>query len=74
MTPFPSEIREFAQIFVETQSHRNQADYNPLSDFTPPDVDRIINRAELAINRLASTPAAIRRAFAIAALLRNRAE
>ena len=74
MAPFPSEIREFAQIFVETQSQRNHADYNPVTNFFPPDVDRVINRADLAINLLASAPADIRRAFAIAILLRNRAD
>lgn len=74
MAPFPSEIREFAQIFVETQSQRNQADYNPLSDFSPPDVERIINRADLAISHLAAAPTAIRRAFAITMLLRNRTD
>ena len=74
MASFPPEIKEFAQTFVEIQGRRNQADYNPLSDLTALDVGHIVNRAELAINLLASTPAAIQRAFAIAVLLRNRAD
>jgi hypothetical protein len=71
---YPPEIREFAQTFVEIQGRRNQADYNPLSNFSFSDADRIINRAELAINQLSSTPETVRRAFAITILLRNRAD
>ena len=74
MAPFPTEIKEFARVFVETQGHRNQADYNPLSNFSASLVSQIISRAELAIEQTASTPAAIRRAFAITVLLRNRAD
>ena len=72
MAPFPTEIREFARIFVENQGHRNQADYNPLFDFSPSYVSQIIEDAENAINGLLSAPAAIRRAFVVTALLRNR--
>ena len=74
MAPFPIEIREFARIFVENQGHRNQADYNPLSNITPYDAERIINRTEYAINQLSSIPGNIRRAFAVTILLRNRSE
>ena len=74
MAPFPTEVKEFARIFVGHQGHRNQADYNPISSFSSSDVSQIINDAELAINHLASTPPAIRRAFAVAILLRNRAD
>ncbi len=73
MDSFPTEIQEFARIFVDNQGHRNQADYNPTSDFYPVDVSQIIDDAEVSINRLSSAPTAIRRAFAIAILLRNRA-
>lgn len=74
MAPFPTEIREFARIFVENQGHRNQADYNPLFDFSPSDVSQIIEEAEIAIADLLSAPSEIRRAFAITVLLRNRAD
>lgn len=74
MAPFPTEIREFARIFVESQGHRNQADYNPAADFYPFHVSKIIDNAEIAINQLAAAPAPIRRAFAITVLLRNRAD
>jgi len=74
MASFPSEIRDFAQTFVRLQSYRNQADYNPLSDFRDAEVARIIDDAEDAINRLSSAPVATRRAFAITVLLRNRAD
>lgn len=74
MAPFPVEIREFARAFVEVQSQRNRADYNPLFDFSPTDVSTIIDNTEIAINQLAAAPLAIRRAFAIAILLRNRAD
>ena len=72
MAPFPTEVREFARIFVENQGHRNQADYNPLFDFSSSDVTQIIEDAENAISDLSSAPASIRRAFAVAVLLRNR--
>ena len=74
MAPFPLEIKNLAQTFVRIQSRRNQADYNPLSDFRRAEVARIIDDAELAINLLAFAPAEIRRAFAIIVLLRNRAD
>ena len=72
MAPFPTEVREFARIFVENQGHRNQADYNPRSDFSTSDVSQIIEEAEIAIADLLSAPTVIRRAFAVAVLLRNR--
>ena len=74
MGSFPPEIRNFAQNIVQIQSHRNQADYNPLSDFSLSDVSEIIDDAERAINQLSSAPVDIRRAFAITILLRNRAD
>ena len=74
MTPFPIEIQDFARIFVENQGHRNQADYNPASDFYPMDASHIIDNAETAIGQLSSAPETIRRAFAITTLLRNRAD
>ena len=73
MAPFPTEIKAFARIFVENQGYRNQADYNPISEFYPEDVSQIIENAEIAIDQLSSAPASIRRAFAITILLRNRA-
>ena len=73
MAPFPAEIREFAHIFVDNQGHRNQADYNPLCEFSLSDVSQVIEDAEVAINDLLAAPAAMRRAFAVTALLRNRA-
>ena len=72
MAPFPTEIRAFARIFVERQGHRSQADYNPPFDFSQSDVSQIIEDAENAINELLSAPAVLRRAFAVAVLLRNR--
>ena len=74
MAPFPPDIRNFAHSIVQIQSHRNQADYNPRSDFSRFDVLEIIDDAERAINQLSSASAAIRRAFAITILLRNRAD
>ncbi|MYC33161.1 MAG: hypothetical protein F4X64_08300 [Chloroflexi bacterium] len=74
MASFPPDIRNFAQNFVQIQSYRNQADYNPRSDFSRSDVLEIIEDAERAINELSSASASTRRAFAIAILLRNRAD
>ena len=74
MAPLPPEIRSFAQTFVRIQSYRNQADYNPRSDFSPSDASEIIDDAERAINQLSSASVDMRRAFAITILLRNRAD
>ena len=74
MAPFPPEIKSFAQTIVRVQTRRNQADYNPLSNFRRVEVSQIIDDAEFAIDQLSSAPADIRRAFAIAILLRNRAD
>ena len=74
MAPFPPEIRNFAQNFVQIQSHRNQADYNPRSNFSRSNALEIIDDAARAINQLASAPAGTRLAFAITILLRNRAD
>lgn len=74
MAPFPPEIRNFAQNFVQIQSYRNQADYNPRSDFSRSDVLEIIADAERAINQLSYASAGPRRVFAITILLRNRAD
>ena len=73
MAPFPTEVKEFARVFVENQGYRNQADYNPLFDFSSSDVSQIIEDAEIAIDNFLSAPAPIRRAFAVTVLLRNRA-
>ena len=74
MAAFPPEISNFAQNFVQIQSYRNQADYNPRSDFSLSDVLEIIDDAERAINELSSASEGTHRAFAITILLRNRAD
>lgn len=74
MAAFPPDIRSFAQNFVQIQSYRNQADYNPRSDFSRSDALEIIDDAERAINQLSSASAGTRQAFAITILLRNRAD
>jgi len=74
MARFPPDIRNFAQNFVQIQSYRNQADYNPRAHFSRSDVLEIIDDAERAIIQLSSASAGTRRAFAITILLRNRAD
>ena len=65
---FPSEIRIFANAFVELQNRRHTADYDPLPDpeatFIRSDVLKLIDTSEQAIDLLNSADETHRRAFA----------
>ena len=65
---FPSEIRIFANAFVEFQNRRHTADYDPLPDpeatFIRSDVLKFIDTSEQAIDLLNSADETHRRAFA----------
>lgn len=68
VSPFPPEIRAFANAFVELQNRRHTADYDPLPDpedtFKRFDVLKLIDASERAIDLLNSADETHRRAFA----------
>ena len=66
---FPSEIRNFAKLFVSTQMKRHSADYDPDVTFIKSDVIQDIDEVEDTIKRFNKAPRADRRAFAIYVLL-----
>ena len=66
---FPNEIQEFAKVFVDMQSLRHSADYDPDATFHKSNVVQGITDAEDIINLFNSVPRRDRRAFAIYVLL-----
>ena len=69
---FPSEIQDFANLFVEMQAKRHSADYAPDATFTMPDVIQDIDSVEDAITRFDSASRKDRRAFAVYVLFQRR--
>ena len=68
---FPSEIQEFAGMFITMQAKRHKADYDPYPDiqFTKSDALNDISKAEEAIVKFGNTSRSDRCAFAIYLLL-----
>ena len=68
---FPSEIREFAALFISMQSKRHTADYDPAPDiqFTKSAALNDIRKAEEVIIQYGKTSRNDRRAFAIYLML-----
>ena len=62
---FSPEIKAFASTFVELQTKRNNADYNPITTFTDADVNDDIDAAETAINNFEKISDREKRNFAI---------
>jgi hypothetical protein len=72
MESFSDGIRVFANSFVEFQSARHNADYDPFAEFAADDVAALISEAEGAIDALRSAPEPDRRAFCAYVLFRDR--
>lgn len=68
----PKPLRDFAELLLEMQSRRHQADYDPLAKFALTEVDESIDACETAIAAFAAADAADRRAFVAFALFRSR--
>lgn len=72
---FPSEIQDFADLFVDMQKKRHSADYdpyamrNPITRLVKSDAIQDIRVAKGIIHRFNATPARDRRAFAVYVLL-----
>ena len=61
---FPDQIYDFAEVFIDLQMQRHDADYNPQATFTRSETVAAINRAASAVERFIETTARDRRAFA----------
>ena len=68
---FPSEMQDFADVFISMQAKRHKADYDPDPDiqFTKSDALSDIRKAEEVIIQYGKTSRSDRRAFAIYLLL-----
>ena len=62
---FPTDIRNFGEVFAVVQKERHSADYDPHSEFLATDVAELIDKAETAIAAFNQTPDDIRRDLAI---------
>lgn len=69
---FPSDIQDFAGMFVEMQAKRHSADYHPDGVFYKSEVIQDIDEAADVLNRFQKVPVKDRRAFAVYVLLELR--
>ena len=69
---FSSEIKDCADAFVELQSARHAADYDPLHRLTRAKAILAVQKAEYAIAKLRSADAKDRRAFAVQVVIKKR--
>jgi uncharacterized protein (UPF0332 family) len=72
MPKFPQEIQDFANMFVNMQAKRHDADYNPFHKTTKSEVITDINAVEVAIADFVSTDLKDRRAFCVWVLFKER--
>ena len=69
---YPTEIRNFAETFVELQGARHEADYALEGEYLMSDVLAIIDTAEDAINEFEQADVRRRRGFAVHVLFKRR--
>ena len=62
---FPSEIQDFARLFVDMQYHREAADYDPTASFSRAQVILWVERAEYALTAFDQVVNKDRQAFAV---------
>ena len=72
MKAFPKEIEDFGNTFVNAQIKRHAADYDPWFRTARSEVLTDIATAEVAIQKLQSSPIKDRRALAAWVTLENR--
>ncbi len=72
MQNFSSDMQHFADMFITVQERRYRADYALDANFDKSGVLRIIDDAELAIEKFEYTDRRERRTFAARALFRQR--
>lgn len=71
---FPVAIRNFGEVFAVAQQLRHSADYDPHSQFSPTDVENIIERVAANIAAFDRTPVAVRCDLAIHILTNVRSD
>ena len=72
MSSFPTAIRAFAQLFVNLQDERHEADYDPHWAGFKSDVVARIAEARVAIQGFEAAPIQYRRAFTAHVLFKSR--
>ena len=72
LSRFPRQVQEFAELFVDIQHHRQEADYNPDARFSRSDVLVFIDQAKKVLSEFADTDARDQQAFAVHVLFRVR--
>ena len=72
LSRFPRQILEFAELFVDMQRHRQEADYDPDAQFFRSDVLVFIDQAKKVLSEFADTDAREQQAFAVYVLFRVR--
>ena len=69
---FSAHARTFADLFLDLQNERHNADYNPLAIFTPQTATTWLNNTEAAIFDFLQTTTTERAAIAVLTLVRTR--
>ena len=69
---FSAQARTFADLFVDLQNERHNADYNPMAIFTPQTATTWLNNTEAAIIDFFQTTTQERSAIAVLTLVRTR--
>ena len=72
MRTFKQEMQDFAELFVDLQDKRHQADYDPAWIGFKSDVDDHIVDARSVLDKFQTVPVQERRAFAAHVLFRSR--
>lgn len=68
----PTEIQDFANLFVALQEERHGADYDPTAEFHKSEVVRLIDAAQSTLREFERADRVERRHFASIALFRRR--
>lgn len=74
ITRFPDNIQDIAEIFIELQSKRHKADYDPQAKFYKSDVKNDVHMARDVISRFKTVSVADRRAFSAYILFSRRSD
>ena len=69
---FSAQARTFADLFLDLQNERHNADYNPVATFTPQTATNWLNNTEAAITDFLQTSTRERAAIAVLTLIRTR--
>jgi uncharacterized protein (UPF0332 family) len=72
LAKFPQEIQDFANVFLQMQTKRDDADYNPHGTLFKSAVLIDIEIAQAAIDNFSKAPQKDRRAFAAFVMLKQR--